>query len=116
MIEKTIGQILDETAKKYPQNNALVYVDGPKYTYREFTEMCDKVAKGLMQLGVKKGNHVAVWAYNVPEWAFLQFATAKIGAILIPINTYYKAHELEYLLKQSDSTTLFLIDSFKGIN
>jgi len=60
-----------------------------------------------MALGVKRGDHIAVWAYNVPEWVLLQFASAKIGAILVTVNTYYKSHELEYLLKQSDSTTLF---------
>jgi len=67
MIEKTLGQVLDETAEKYPDNDALVYVDGPRYTYKEFKEIVDKVAKGLIKLGVKKGDHVAVWAYNVPE-------------------------------------------------
>ena len=69
-----------------------------------------------MALGIKKGDHIAVWAYNVPEWVYLQFASAKIGAILVTVNTYYKSHELEYLLKQSDATSLFLVDEFKGVN
>ena len=116
MIEKTLGQVLDETAKKYPDNDALVYLDGPRYTYREFKEIVDKVAKGLLKLGVKKGDHVAVWAYNVPEWVILQFATAKVGAVLVTVNTYYKSAELEYLLKQSDTKYLFLVEGFKDVN
>lgn len=72
MIEKTIGEIFDETVEKYPDNDALVYVEGPRYTYRKFKGIVDTVAKGLMHLGVKKGDHVAVWAYNVPEWVILQ--------------------------------------------
>jgi fatty-acyl-CoA synthase len=71
------------------------------------------VAKGLLKLGVKKGDHVSIWAYNVPEWVILQFATAKIGAVLVTINTSYKSAELEYILNQSDSSTLFLVKSFK---
>jgi fatty-acyl-CoA synthase len=69
-----------------------------------------------MALGINKGDHIAVWAYNVPEWVYLQFASAKIGAILVTVNTYYKSHELEYLLKQSDSTSLFLVNEFKKVN
>ncbi|RLF52621.1 MAG: AMP-binding protein [Thermoplasmata archaeon] len=116
MIEKTLGQVLDETAEKYPDNDALVYLDGPRYTYKEFREIVDRVAKGLIKLGVKKGDHVAVWAYNVPEWVILQFATAKVGAVLVTVNTYYKSAELEYLLKQSDTKYLFLVEGFKDVN
>ena len=117
MIEETIGDILDKTAEKFPDKDALVYPDrNLRYSYREFKNICDKVAKGLMKLGVKKGDHVAIWAYNVPEWVIIQFATAKIGAVLVTVNTYYKSHELEYLLKQSDSTTLFLTEKFKDVN
>jgi len=116
MIEKTIGEIFDETVEKYPDNDALVYVEGPRYTYREFKGIVDTVAKGLMHLGVKKGDHVAVWAYNVPEWVILQFATAKIGAVLVTVNINYKAAELEYLLKQSDSRYLFLVEGFRNVD
>ena len=66
-----------------------------------------------MKLGVKKGDHLAIWATNVPEWVVLQFATAKIGAVLVTVNTSYKSAELEYILKQSDATTLFLVQGFK---
>ena len=116
MIEKTLGQVLNETAMKYPNKEALVYLDGPRYTYKEFKEIVDTTAKGLIKLGVKKGDHVAVWAYNVPEWVILQFATAKVGAVLVTVNTYYKAKELEYLLRQSDTRFLFLVNKFKDVS
>jgi fatty-acyl-CoA synthase len=66
-----------------------------------------------LKLGISKGDHVAIWATNVPEWVVLQFATARIGAVLVTINTSYKSAELEYILQQSDSTTLFLVQGFK---
>ena len=117
VIAKTIGEILDETASKYPENDALVYVDRDlRWSYAEFKDRCDQLARGLMALGIKRGDHIAVWAYNIPEWVLLQFASAKIGAILVTVNTYYKSHELEYLLKQSDATTLFMIDGFKDVD
>ena len=117
VISKTIGEILDETASKYPENDALVYVDRDlRWSYAEFKDRCDQLARGLMALGIKRGDHIAVWAYNIPEWVLLQFASAKIGAILVTVNTYYKSHELEYLLKQSDATTLFMIDGFKDVD
>jgi fatty-acyl-CoA synthase len=117
MIEKTIGEIVDETAEKFPNNDALVYVDrGLRLSYKEFKDKVDKLAKSLMTLGINRGDHIAVWTYNVPEWVFLQFASAKIGAVLVTVNTYYKAKELEYLLNQSDTTTLFLVKEFKDVN
>ncbi len=117
MIEKTIGEIVDETAEKFPNNDALVYVDRRlRLSYKEFKDKVDKLAKSLMALGINRGDHIAVWTYNVPEWVFLQFASAKIGAVLVTVNTYYKAKELEYLLNQSDTTTLFLVKEFKDVN
>ncbi len=117
MISKTIGDIFDETATKYPDNDALVYVDrGFRLTYKGFQKKVNKLAKALMALDIKRGDHIAVWSYNIPEWVLLQFASAKIGAVLVTVNTYYKSHELEYLLKQSDSTTLFLVEGFKDVN
>ncbi|HJV35482.1 AMP-binding protein [Geomonas sp.] len=113
-IELTVGGLLDHIAEKFPDNEALVYVDrGLRYSYREFNERCRLVAKGLLRLGVKKGDHLSIWAYNVPEWVVLQFATAKIGAVLVTVNTSYKSAELEYILNQSDSSTLFLVEKFK---
>lgn len=117
MLSKTIGQVLDETVEKFPNNDALVYVEkNLRYSYKEFKEKVDRLAKGLMALGIKKGDHIAVWTYNVPEWVFLQFASAKIGAVLVTVNTYYKSNELKYLLKQSDSTSLFLVQGFKDVD
>jgi len=111
----TVGGLLDQMADRYPDNDALVYVERDlRYSYREFNEVCRKVAKGLISLGVKKGDHVSIWANNVPEWVILQFATAKIGAVLVTINTSYRSAELEYILNQSDSNALFMVQSFKG--
>lgn len=117
MISKTIGDILDETARKYPNNDALVYPDrNLRLSYTDLKKQCNRLARGLLALGIKRGDHIAIWAYNIPEWVILQFASAKIGAILVTVNTYYKSHELEYLLKQSDATTLFLVEGFKDVN
>jgi fatty-acyl-CoA synthase len=113
-LEFTVGGLLDHIAGRYPDHDALVYVERElRYTYRAFNELCRQVAKGLLRLGIKKGDHLSIWAYNVPEWVILQFATAKIGAVLVTVNTSYRSAELEYILSQSDSNTLFLVKSFK---
>src|SRR5512138_378472 len=113
-LEFTMGGLLDHIAATYPENDALVYPElGLRYSYRQFNEVCRQVAKGLLQLGIKKGDNVSIWAYNVPEWVILMFATAKIGAVLVTVNTAYKSAELEYILNQSDATTLFMVKSFK---
>jgi fatty-acyl-CoA synthase len=112
--ELTLGQILDQTVERYPDNEVLVYVDRDfRLTYREFSVLVDDVAKGLMAQGVKRGEKVAVWATNIPFWVTLQFATAKIGAVLLTVNTNYKRSELDYLLKQSEAENLFIIDGFQ---
>ncbi|RYD03439.1 hypothetical protein N752_19870 [Desulforamulus aquiferis] len=110
----TVGALLDRVAAENPDNDALVYTDRDlRYSYREFNELCRKVAKGLMALGIQKGEHVAIWATNVPEWVTMQFATGKMGAVLVTVNTNYKSFEVEYLLKQSDTTTLVMINGTK---
>ena len=112
--EITVGDVFDETVSKFPDNDAMIYPhEGIRYTYRELQEACNRVARGLMAIGVGKGDHVAIWATNVPEWIITMYATAKIGAVLVTVNTNYKRLELEYLLEQSDSMTLILIDGFK---
>jgi fatty-acyl-CoA synthase len=113
----TVGSLLDEMAFRYPDNEALVYPErGLRYSYKQFNDICRQIAKGLLRLGIKKGDNIAIWAYNVPEWVLLQFASAKIGAVLVTINTSYKSAELEYILSQSDSTSLFMVGSFKDTN
>ena len=112
--ERTLGQILDETAAKYPDNDAVIYVDRDyRQTYREFAQLVDELAMGLMALGVQKGEKVAIWATNVPYWVALQFATAKIGAVLLTVNTNYRESELRYLLQQSESENLFIMDGYR---
>jgi fatty-acyl-CoA synthase len=113
-IDLTVGALLDDMAVRFPDNDALVYPErNLRYSYRQFNDVCRTVAKGLLKLGVKKGDNLSIWAYNVPEWVILQFATAKIGAILVTVNTSYKSAELEYILNQSDSNALFMVRSFK---
>lgn len=117
MMNMTVGELLDSIADQYPDHPAVLYTDRPfRKTYAEFRDLCDVVAKGFMAMGIKKGDHVAIWATNYPEWILALFATAKIGAILVTVNTNYKVFELEYLLRQSDSNTLILIEGFKDSN
>jgi fatty-acyl-CoA synthase len=114
MLEITMGKLLELRAEEYPDIDAVVYPNhGIRWSWREFNDLCDKAARGFMAMGVKKGDHVAIWATNYPEWLICQFATAKIGAVLVTVNTNYKIFEAEYLLKQSDSMTLVLIEGFK---
>ena len=110
----TIGDLLDRQAEQFGDNDALIHVDWDvRYTYREFRAECDRVARGLMALGINKGDHVGIWATNYPEWVVAQFATAKIGAVLVTVNPAYRTHELEYLLQQSDVAALILIGNFR---
>ncbi len=117
LLEITIGKMLEKRAQEYPDTDALVALaHGVRYTYKELDALCDVIARGFMGMGIKKGDHVAIWATNYPQWVITQFATAKMGAVLVTVNTNYKQFELEYLMRQSDSTTLILIDSFKDSN
>ena len=112
-----LGDLLDKVASVYPENDCVVCNDKPfRKTYKEFKEECDTVAKGLMALGVEKGSHVAIWATNYPEWIVLMYASAKIGATLVTVNTNYKVFEAEYLLKQSDTDTLVMMEGLKDTN
>lgn len=113
----TIGNMLDDTASKYQEKEALVYHErGLRYTFGEFQAICNQAARGFMSLGIQKGDNIAIWATNVPEWVISQFATAKMGGVLVTVNTSYRVHELEYLLRQSQSTTLLLMDSYRDAN
>lgn len=113
----TIDQVLRQTAAKYPNHDALVFPQ-QKYrlTWREFAAAVDRAARGLMAAGLNRGDHFGVWATNIPEWVILQFATARIGVVLVTINPAYRTRELEFAIKQSDIRGLALIDLFKTSN
>lgn len=114
LIGMTIGDWFDLIAERYPDTDAIVSQhQGTRFTYREMQQQVNRVAKGLLSLGIKKGDRVALWSTNTAEWVIVQFATAKIGVILVNINPAYRTHELEYVLQQSQSQMLMLIDSFK---
>ncbi len=117
VIEKTFSQVLDEIVDYFPDQYAFKYttLDYTR-TYSEFRDDVDEVAKALVSLGVRPGHHVAVWATNIPQWYLTFWATVKIGAVLVTVNTAYKIHEIEYLLKQSDTHTLVMIDSYRDSN
>ncbi|MFO7677613.1 MAG: AMP-binding protein [Thermoplasmatota archaeon] len=110
----TIGDRLKQIAQTYPDNEALVNVwKNERYTYQEFYAICKRAAKGFTQLGIKKGDHVGIWATNQTEWVITQFATSMIGAILVTINPSLREHELEYVLKDSECQTLILMQEYK---
>ncbi len=117
VIDATFSDVLDTMAEKYPDQYAFKYptLDYTR-TYEQFRRDVDECAAALISLGVKAGDHVAVWATNVPEWFITFWATTKIGAVLVTVNTAYKIHEIEYLLKQSDTHTLVMIEYCKDIN
>ena len=112
--EYTLGQLLDQTIARCGENDAVVYADRDyRLTWYEFGEEVDRLARGLMALGVKRGEKIALWATNVPHWVVLMFAAAKIGAILLPLNTNYKEHEMDFALTQSDTENLFIISGYR---
>lgn len=117
VIEATFSDVLDTMAETYPDQYAFKYptLDYTR-TYEQFRRDVDECAAALISLGVKAGDHVAVWATNVPQWFITFWATTKIGAVLVTVNTAYKVHEIEYLLRQSDTHTLVMIENCKDIN
>lgn len=115
LLQKTVGEIVREQAALHPNREAYVYPEhGIRKTYQEFNVETDLLAKAFIGMGIEKGEHVAIWSDNKREWLLSQYATGKMGAVLVTVNTNYQATELEYLLQQSDSTTLILDESFKG--
>ncbi|MDD2643846.1 MAG: AMP-binding protein [Methanobacteriaceae archaeon] len=112
--EKSLGAFFEDMVKKQPDHEFLVYPDrGLRFTYKEFDERADNLAKGLLGIGVGKGDHVGIWAKNVPEWITFMFATAKIGAVLVTMNTAYQKHEVDYVLEQSDMKAIAMTDGFR---
>ena len=113
----TIGQLLTRLAESVPEREALVYSDrNLRWTFAALEREARVIARGLMACGVGRGDRVAVWATNVPEWIVLQFALAKAGAVLVTVNTSLRAREIEYLLRQSESSVLITIAGFKGVD
>jgi fatty-acyl-CoA synthase len=113
----TVGALLTRLADALPGREALVYShSGQRWTFRALNDEARLMARGLFAHGVRPGDRVAVWATNVPEWIVLQFALAKIGAILVTVNTALRAAEIEYLLRQSETSTLFTIRGFKAVD
>ncbi|MGQ8336061.1 AMP-binding protein [Sunxiuqinia sp. A32] len=114
LLDYTLGGILEKYAFETPDQDFMVYPDrNLRFSYAEFNDRVNKLAKGLMYAGVKEGDHVGIWANNVPDWLTFMFATAKIGAVLVTINTNYKLAELEYLLNNADIHTLCLVDEYR---
>ncbi|MBR4910281.1 MAG: AMP-binding protein [Clostridia bacterium] len=114
LIDHTFPQVLDKMVEEFPDQYAFKYttLDYTR-TYSEFRDDVDTFARSLIALGVKKGTHVAVWATNIPQWYIAFWAATKIGAVLVTVNTAYKIHEAEYLLKQSDTHTLIMISGYR---
>ena len=116
MRDLTVGDLLARLAAAQPDREALVYVDGPRYTFGALDREARTIARGLIALGVAPGERVVLWATNVPEWIVLQFALAKIGAVLVTANTSLRAKDIEYLLRQSDAATLVTIRGFRDVD
>ncbi len=114
LINETFPDVLDRMVKEFPDQYCFRYTElDYTRTYSEFRDDVDRFARALIAMGVKKGDHVAIWATNVPQWYITFWAATKIGAVLVTVNTAYKIHEAEYLLRQSDTHTLVMIDGFK---
>src|SRR6266581_4536269 len=114
LIGKTMGDLLDEMAAEFAANEALVSVfENDRFTYATFRDEVNRCARALMALGVQKGERVGIWSTNCVAWVVLQFATARIGAVLVNINPAYRLHELEFTLKQSECNYLVSGESFK---
>lgn len=117
LIDCTFSEVLDRMVEEFPDQYAFKYttLDYTR-TYSEFRDDVDEFARSLIAMGVRAGHHVAVWATNIPQWYIAFWAVTKIGAVLVSMNTAYKIHEAEYLLKQSDTHTLIMIDGYRDSN
>jgi fatty-acyl-CoA synthase len=124
LLDMTIGDLLDKRAEELPQQEAVVYSCYPEFgdalnirwTYPEYRARANAVAKGLLALGLNKGDHIAVWAINLPEWPLLQMAAAKAGLVLVTVNPVLRAQEIEYILKQGDIRALFFMGAIRDHN
>ncbi|MBR5987477.1 MAG: AMP-binding protein, partial [Clostridia bacterium] len=117
LIDETFPDVLDRICEEFPEQYAFRYTElDYTRTYPQFRDDVDRFARSLIAMGVKRGDHVAIWATNVPAWYITFWATTKIGAVLVTVNTAYKIHEIEYLLRQSDTHTLVMISGHKDID
>ncbi len=115
LLGDTIGADLVRTVAAWPDREALVDVgSGRRWTYAEFGAAVDEVARGLLAKGIETGDRVGIWAVNCPEWVLVQYATARIGAVMVNINPAYRAHELQYVLRQSGIALLVASLAHKG--
>lgn len=113
----SIAQYFEKVVSERPDHDFVVMADRDlRWTYKEFNERVDNLAKGLLLSGIEKGDHVGIWARNVPDWLTYLFATAKIGAVLVTVNPVYKSHELAYVMKQSDMAALVIIDNYRDVD
>lgn len=112
---RTLSQVLDQTAKKFPDRPAILY-EGRTISYRDLAGEVDRLAAGLVKLGIEPGDKVAIWMSNVPEWIAAYFAIAKVGAVVVPMNTRYKTHEVEYILGNAEAKAVFVAQGFLGID
>jgi fatty-acyl-CoA synthase len=113
---RTLSQVLRDTTAKFPQRHVILDPGGLRLTYEELDAQVDRLARGLIEHGVAKGDKVGLWMPNIPEWVAAYFAVARIGAVVVPMNTRYKPHEVHYILENSEATALFAVDSFAGID
>ena len=122
LLNTTIGDLLDRRADELPANEAVVYSCYPEFgnvlnirwTYRDYRDQANQVARGLMALGLNKGDHIAIWAMNLPEWLFIEMAAAKAGLVLVTVNPVLQASEVEYILKQGDVQVLFCMAQIRN--
>jgi len=113
---RTLSQVLRDTTARFPQRSAILDPSGVAFTYEQLSARVDRLARGLLEIGVAKGDKVGLWMPNIPEWVVAYFAIARIGAVVVPMNTRYKTHEVQYILDDSEATTLFAVASFVGID
>src|SRR5258708_23906572 len=112
-----LGDVLARQAAQYPDKDALIYPElGLRWSFRQLEDLTQDCARGLSQLGIDKGERVAIWSTNLPEWVVLFFALAKIGAAMVTVNTLLRKHEVEYLLQQSECCALILSRGFRDVD
>jgi len=111
----TLAGLIDRAADEYAKSEAIVF-ERERLTYHELYNQSSRLAKGLLKLGIKKGDKMALWINNCPEWEYCEYAIFKVGGVMVPLNTRFKLEELAYILGQSDATTLIMTDKFLGID